>query len=69
MSAVINMAIIDQTTDIKSPCEIHIANKNTKDKISMNIALINKAQRGTLEANRLTANPIPICAKAGILFE
>jgi hypothetical protein len=46
ISAVIDAAIIDHKTDIKSPCEIHIADKNIKDKISMNIAPINKAQSG-----------------------
>jgi hypothetical protein len=44
--AVIIIAIIVQITDIKRPCEIHIANKNTKDMISINMALINKVQRG-----------------------
>jgi len=59
MNTVIIIAIIVQTTDIKRPCEIHIADKKTKDNISINMELINRIQRGIRGANRLVANPIP----------
>jgi len=52
MNAVINMLIIDQIIAIKSPCEIHVANRKIKDLASLNANLKENAQMSDAELHK-----------------